>query len=431
MIEMFTGKPGGGKSYGGLLAILDELENGNRDIVTNMALDLNELNAYFQRKGRRFVDVFSRVRMITREEAGEFWRYRGNMTVLPIKEAPPSAFAKWIRDVWAQNEATLTKKQQGEVEERLKEAWQLEADPVKTLAELINYIGAKLGALPRGVLYIIDEAHVLFDARRWLASAVSLTIYNSQHRKFDDHCVFVTQFLKLIEVRVRGFAERFRVYRNFTGTKALLFLRMPSRMREMIYGAEPGPGVPVDEEKWRALDAEKAKCYDTMAGVGVAGGRKPEVRRVTGFALPWWSPLVGLFLLGLGIYGAVNYAPRLFASLVQPKTAPASPAPTAEPPRSTPPPYQPPTQPLQRQNKPKEVQQVPDVTVEGVMVRASSVMVMLSDGRTLRNPDLAVVTEDYAQTRSGEVYWRRRILNHNVPRGTLVRSKSVPTEEKK
>jgi len=158
------------------------------------------------------------------------------------------------------------------------------------------------------VLYGIDEAHVLFDARSWKASSAALTFYNSQHAKLRDDVIFVTQFLKLLEVRVRGFAEQFHVYRNFFGVKAFSILRMPRRIRELQYSVEPGPGAGApDQEKWRTLDLKKAACYDTMAGVAVVGGRKPDERKGKGFGVPWWVPLVALVAFGVFMSWSVRH----------------------------------------------------------------------------------------------------------------------------
>src|SRR5690606_31834193 len=58
-----------------------------------------------------------------------------------------------------------------------------------------------------GIDYVIDECHVFFDARAWAESGLSLTYYNSQHRKLDDNVTFVTQFLELIDKRVKSFSQ--------------------------------------------------------------------------------------------------------------------------------------------------------------------------------------------------------------------------------
>jgi len=97
MIVIKTGKPRAGKSLGLLLDILDELEFGTRFIVTNLSLKLDELNAYFQVRGK-FVDVFYRVRLVTRDECRQFWRYRGTYTILPGATARKPGLKQYAGD---------------------------------------------------------------------------------------------------------------------------------------------------------------------------------------------------------------------------------------------------------------------------------------------------------------------------------------------
>lgn len=372
MIAISTGKPGAGKSYGALCAIIDELQFGDRDIVTNVSLHMAELNAYFQRSGRNFVDVFARVRLITREQAREFWRFRGRLTMRP--------------------------------------------DRVDRKGELVGETAASaLGETVEGqpgVFYVIDEAHILFDARNWQKSADSLTFYNSQHRKLGDELLFVTQFLKLIEMRVRGFAERFYVFRNFAGAKAMQILSMPVRIRELVYSVEPGgTGVRHDTEAWRRLDLEKAKCYDTTAGVGMTGGRKPEVRKTRGFSVPWWTVLVAIVLGGVGVAMLPNFFAKKiltgFSSLGT-HVVPVAHSVPAEPPSVA-----------DRVERPHNVVAVapapvvplPPVYFTGSLVRGARAVAYLSSGRVLRSGvDLALITSDKCVSTDGETFWRSTVV---------------------
>jgi len=361
MIEIYTGKPGAGKTYVGcVLRIIEELERGNRHIVTNASVDLAALNAYFQVKGRKFVDVFTRVRLITREEAGEFWRFRGDYTVLP---------QGGTKDV-----ETVDKFSRGRP----------------------------------GCMYVIDEAHVLFDARKWAKSAEALTFYNSQHRKFEDLCIFVTQFLKLLEVRVRGFAEFFHVLKNFAGVNFMTVLRMPKRMRELVYSTEPGPGVPVEYEVWHPLNAEKANCYDTTAGVGIGGGRKPEERKARGLALPWWMVFVGFAAAAVAFYYGVKAVGhgvgKGFSEIgsvakqrLEGEKAASTPPAKGSSVDSLPPPSLP---------EAKTESRPPPVSVRGIAFVKGSPVVYLSDGRVLEAPELQQITRSEVVAKSGERFLR-------------------------
>lgn len=364
MISIFTGKPGAGKTYGALLEIIRELEMGSRDIVTNVSLDLNALNEYFQRPGRPFVDVFSRLRVIDKECAREFWRFRGRFTVLP--------------------DARLL------LRSALSTAHDGSGASVSALSELVA---------DDGVLYVIDEAHILFDARQWQKSAASLTFYNSQHRKLRDELIFVTQFMKLLESRVRGFAEQFRVYRNFVGAKAYNILSMPPRMREIIYSVEPAPGVDPDYEIWRKLNPEIAACYDTSGGVGVSGGRKPEARKTRGFSLPWWTVLIAVVLFGIFLTQVPGFiAKRVGNAIVGGKTPVAYTPPAVQNPLAA---KETPT----LGNVANDSVPTKTVKVTGVLMKGRTLRVNLDDGRTLVGAQVAALYTDRVVTVTGDTFY--------------------------
>jgi len=417
MIEMITGLPGAGKSYGAHLRLMTCLERSDKFIVTNTAVKMDELNAYYndlaRTTGRPLIDVFARVRIITTDEAREFWRFRGAFTVLADRPR------KRQRTLKALNEKhdDLT-----------------EPDDKPNTAQVVDIVNdwaIDCGVFWPGVFYIIEEAHLLFDARSWQATSACLTFYNSQHRKFRDDCIFVTQFLKMIELRVKGFAENFYVYRNFAGRKVYQVLKMPNRMRELKYGMDPSsPGAMADEETWRTLDKKRAATYDTMRGVGIGGGREPEKRIVSGFSIPWWSPLVGLVLAGiLFVTGSKWFAEKGLTSFVKTPGAEVKPAQQQPPARRREPVEQPPSRPqAPPASEPLPVATAPPPVVTGTAIGKGQIMVMLSNGQTLRGPDLRSVDEDKAVTRDGVVLWKQRttpprvtpaLPARTVPRGTM------------
>jgi len=355
MIGTFTGKPGAGKTYGAVCRILRALRETDQFVVTNIALNLDLLNQYFQVKGRKFVDVFARVRIITKEECREFWRFRGLYTLLP---APGG--------------------------------------------ECITRLSVMAGT-SAGVLYVIDEAHILFDSRQWQKSSEALTFYNSQHRKLGDDVVFVTQFLKLLEVRVRGFSEFFHVFRNFAGTSFLTVLKMPRRMRELVYSVEPGPGVIPDTESWHALNMEIAALYDTMAGVGVAGGRVADAR-VGNKGLPWWSVFLALGGGAVAMWFLVNWGGQKVVSKITGTGSQSSPAQSAG--SKFTPPGKGSEKAVPVDSKASEVPV--GVYMVGYWLIGREIEVWLSDGRTLTRAELRAVTENQAVGISGEIYPLRR-----------------------
>jgi len=392
MMACYTGLPGAGKSYGANLAIMLALERTDKFVATNCAVNLDELNAYYQeetsQRGKPLVDVYKRVRIITTEEAREFWRFRGTFTVLPDKPVPRK-----------RTNAILNEKGDDRPHSDIR-------PNTAQVVDIINEWYAGLGIYVPGVLYVIEEAHLLFDARSWQATSETLTFYNSQHRKFRDDAIFVTQFLKMLEVRVKGFCEEFHVFKNFAGRRTMQFLRMPSRMRELTYTMDPNaPGATPDHEVWRSLDVRRAKCYNTMRGVGVGGANAPEERKVKGFSVPWWTPLILLVLAGIVFVAGSKFIAKkaLEFTVRDPKSLEPKPkqeTPSQRKPHKEDPPPQPVTvTPALPQPTRKMV---------GSVVGNGTVRVVLDDGTVLRPNDLLRLDTDKAVGIDGTVYWYGR-----------------------
>lgn len=267
MISTYTGKPRSGKSYGALKReILDEALRGNRVIVTNLAIIPEEFAQYLHDVHPKCdFDVTKRLVVITKEEAKRFWL---------IRSADRS---KDIEDTSVQDQKK----------------------------GIFPDFGPHAGL---GVLFVIDEAHVLFDARGWAQNGLALTYYNSQHGKLNDDVIFITQFLGLLDTRCKSFSQFYRVYRNYKFEKVFTFFRTPGYLEERSYTVEPKNGIDHDERHEYRLDPRLAKCYDTSAGVGISGRGKPESFRFKGLNFGWLvaglvSVCVGLwFLADLPVY---------------------------------------------------------------------------------------------------------------------------------
>lgn len=244
MLRMFLGKPGGGKSSGALRDIVDELVHGHRIVVTNLSIDPGRLNEFIQ---RRFpdadVDLHKRLLLLDEKQSRRFWLYRGPGVVVP--------------------DVTRDEEKSGKFPD----------------------FGAYAG---EGCLFVIDEAHVMFDARAWMESGPSLTYYNSQHRKLNDELVFVTQFLELIDKRVRGFAQEYWYFRNNGMEKLFTFFVLPKYFTVRVYQRPPTGmnDLPSEIHRYR-LDLEMAQCYDTSAGIGIKGRQRPEKVEKRGLHIGW------------------------------------------------------------------------------------------------------------------------------------------------
>lgn len=247
------GKKGGGKTYYALIHyILPELVHGSRCVVTNVELKLPELSAYLARRyPEKNIDVNRRVRILSREETKCFWLHRQPGVDIP--------------DV--------------------------------SKHDYLNGRNPDYGAFAHhgGVLYVIDEIHIDFDARAWANVGLGLTYYNSQERKLLDDQVFITQFLALVDKRVKDFSQEFILCRNWRYEKFMTIFTKGGGMEARHYAAPPmrdNSEVANEVHRYR-IDPEKAECYDTTAGVGFRGIGKPDSQQKKR-GVPMWAMFVAV-----------------------------------------------------------------------------------------------------------------------------------------
>jgi len=262
-IRIIYGPGGSGKSRFQIELIVKQLRDTNRNIVTNLSVNLGRLNEYIQETyPRESVDVVGRVRILTVEETKEFWKVRG-----PLR--------------WTGNE------------------YDLEPD---------NGVN--------GVCYVIDEAGAAgFDAQGWAESdgkssrGVRAKWYLDQQRKFGDDV-----FASTNGRAPSGIAKAFR-------DKAHGFIRLKNN-RLAVFGPFRGR----DNFKWEEFTREPhaasddaaiasgtfkldekglASCYRTEEGVGVIGKGADKGARAKGIPILWIFPIV--FLVG-GFVAVIPYA---------------------------------------------------------------------------------------------------------------------------
>jgi len=369
MIRIFYGVPGAGKSYNALRDMVEELLYGSRLIVTNCAVDIGKLNAYLQRKypGVDYGDINQRIRIISEEETRTFYAFRH------VADAP-------LR--------------------------------VPSKAESLRGIHVDYSGVP-AVCYYIEEAHIAFDARNWDQTGPELTFYASQHRKLSDESVFITQHPDMLEKRLRMLAQRFYSHVNNALRRAFTFFQMPAYFSCNVYSRPPtgGPGDPPAEEKRVfKLDKELADCYDTSAGIGIAGRKMPEKARKKGASVFWL--LVPLACVLVALHYAPLWTGKFFSSTVIPKDKPAdsaahgaaaggSPSPTGGPPKAS------------REDKTAVVDPGPPARVRSITQSKDDALVVMTDGRVFtRGTGLIAITRDWVFLRDGSRF--------QVPRGTVV-----------
>jgi len=282
MIEFKLGKTGSGKSYLCVKEIIEFLTSTDAYIVTNVPLLLGELNAYMQRKyPDRSIDVIGRVRLLEKAETREFYLHR--------------EYGNDLQPVTKQSE------------------------------KLLQFPDFESAALKSGkpVVYVLDEAHIYWDARAWAEVGLTLNFYCSQHEKFSAHIIFCTQFLKQVEMRLREHATQFEECVNH-GLRSLWIWRQPKYFTvRRTYGPPP---CPAENTQRYTLDKEIAATYRTTGGVGVTGNVATRFEKKRK-GLPAWT----VFILAGGVCAAIYWGPDKLIGLLMHRVDPAPTEHRAEP----------------------------------------------------------------------------------------------------
>ena len=355
MIFTTIGKPGGGKSLYSLRQIVRYLVSTDNSIITNLSIRLPQLQEYLSKNHPdKDIDVNKRIRLLDVEQSRRFWLYRIDSDGLDhdlkgvTREEEKSGKSVDFQAICEANKECLTK------------------------------------GIPRkypGVFYVIDECHVFFDSRAWAESGLSLTFYNSQHRKLNDDVMFITQFLELIDKRVKSFSQEFIELRNNGAEKFMTVFRGPSFFTARHYQSPPTGGRNVATEVHRfSLDIPLANCYDTSAGVGISGVGAPETKRKKGLNIAWIAvPAFGALallyyfpdMLAAGIMSSADNKSALDKLSSNPVASVSQSSPSV-------------VSPISPSLSPPSGQ---DLTLVGVARRGVYVNVILSDGRTLIETD--------------------------------------------
>jgi len=269
-IHFISGKPGGGKTLYALKLIIEELAFGTRCVITNVAIKLPELNEYLQKAHpSKTINLFERVKILEDEQAWQFFRYRPNGLVLP---------------------------------DHTKDMWEKGQTP--------DYSGV----LDNGVLYVIDEIHIGFNARAWMKTGQSVIYYLSQHRKLGDTVLCITQAIGNVDKQFRSVTQDFTYLRNLTKERMGLF-NLPSVFIRRTYGEPYSQSAVAMETGTFKLDVSGlASCYDTAKGVGIHGRAGDTGEKKKG--IPWYILVIIVpVIIGLLFWGV----PKLVAKMFTPK----------------------------------------------------------------------------------------------------------------
>lgn len=299
MIHFVTGKPGGGKSMYAMQCIVRELVTSNRDVVTNLPVRRDILNAFLQ---RRYPQIHVPLlgpenRLTLLDEGGEV-----------------RAIYKRYKKEWDQAKKSRAS---DEVLEAIYQAMEKEIGslevPVQT-AKFWEYRNPRKKRFDDavGTLFVLDEVHLYFNARKWQETGEEAIRYLSQHRHFSDDVLLVTQHADNVDMQFRRLVEDWAVIKNGYTQKIGWFRALP-RFTRSVYTSQPTGGarqVPFERTTF-SLDAKGlASCYNTAAAAGVHANGADTGRKPRGLHPAWFVVflLSGALVLGGLIKGANGYA---------------------------------------------------------------------------------------------------------------------------
>lgn len=250
MLTICVGPNGSGKSLWAVHQLVWFLRHDNRIIITSLALNVPELNAYCQKRyGDKAPDVINRVVLIVKEDQKTFWRVRG-------------------------------KAYDGEYGE--------------VLVRRGPFGDASWQDQDGGRIYILDEAQTTFGAREWQKTGVEFCAYQSQHRHFGDDVVAISPAAALLDKQFRILCGECVALNNLYKLKVGL-VKAPRRINYAVYAnCPPAPGELAMTKGVLHIEPKKiAACYDTSAGLGhIGGGQADKGKESKG--LPFWSIFAGL-----------------------------------------------------------------------------------------------------------------------------------------
>lgn len=271
-IEFYTGKPGGGKSYMGVVTVCKELLRSERYICTNLPLSVEALAMWLAEQHKADSEGIPTVREVAqaRRELGR------RLRILDDSEASEFWLHEPGRDFYKRKDVKIRDKMRNvpEFEDRAK----------------------------RGCLYVIDEVHCYFGSRDFKETGQDATFFLSQHRKLRCDCVFITQHPDQVDIAFRRLAQEYLTLRNLSREPVMGF-RIGSVFRwARSLNSPTSANARVFDSGFLKLDVtEYGKLYDTMGGVGIAGGVvATEEKR--GRSL-WWLALPAVLIIALVFYG--------------------------------------------------------------------------------------------------------------------------------
>ena len=277
-----VGPPGAGKGLWLIQVVRDILLDTEQTIVTNFALKLAELNVWLQKNHPdRAIDLHERIRFLELDDIKRFYLIRG-----PGREI------------------------EGVTKEQEKQNVFPDYEPCKPWPP---------------VCYILDEADIHFGAREYADHGRSVNFYNKQHRKLSDTVYYCCQSAEQLDKQIRLLAQQTIVLKNLGQQKKGIFALPAVFCWSAYYQVPKQNDRPMASGMFRLhVDHGLQNCFETAAGVGLAGMKADRGEKRKGLSLFWVIPalvLAGILLvkapmlLARGLSGATIGAAKVAAEL--------------------------------------------------------------------------------------------------------------------
>ncbi len=282
-LYFICGKVGAGKSYRGMVSILDQLLHDDRLIVTNLPVNLAALQDFLSKRFPAqdicLVDhrrpalpgeeadadgmVFqpSRIRILDEGELAEFYR---------VRHQEANNVPRLEREKGSRNPVCL------DFSQWLK--------------------GGRFSG--QGVIYHLDELQLFYNVRKYADAPDEFPFYLSQHRKLGDDIYVYTQQPQNVDKMFRSFTQEF-IYVVNIGKKRVGPFAAPKIFRFAAY-PEPFSGQPgqiCQYSGYFRMDYELAATYNTAAGIGIEAAKADVGSKVKGW--DWRLILLVPFLVAI------------------------------------------------------------------------------------------------------------------------------------
>lgn len=295
MIRFITGKPGGGKGLVAMKEIEEELVNGDRPIITNLAIRVNPWVRLIRKKGSKSRKPEIGLKNYLLQKYGKDFDCEKRILILSPEDTKTFYLHRRNCESWIQCPAVFKSRDDKKI--------------------CVGF-DASLAEQNGGVLYVIDEAWAFFGSRDWQNTGEGVLFYAAQHRKLGDSLFIVTQHSKQVETALQRVAQDFSVVQNHS-KKKIGFFRQPSVFSVATFSEVPtGRDTEPMARTVFKLDKEGlGACFDTAGGVGMGGGASADIgEKIRGIPFPFI--ILAVFLIGGGLIFAAKSGGWLTGSLL-------------------------------------------------------------------------------------------------------------------